>query len=388
MGLHEDVEAAIAMLGGSEGDHVVDFLVDPGAACRALDAVPEHGGIVLRVAPEAGAAAAGYGPAPVMPLWIRVMRGAREVGTVALRGGDGMVRRAARVAIEEREESCCDAPGCDRTRVHAAVWLALDPVEGAPERLLVAEQRVQGSEPAVARDVAARLAAALGVPLERGSAGAEVAEPLAVTPIGDALAAADLARFGLGTEGERVVIRDWDSAGPRTSAARNAWIGAALLVGAAAGGYALWRAGTVAGAGIVAALLALAGYAFLTVARFSARYRATSAPLVAIGRDRIALLPWVSRDGAVDARPEGRLGAAIALGEVRGASPQARKGGVAVELDTDHGAIDVMVCPNAAMAERWCAVLDRVIDEARHPQRGATARQRARQRAAAPLEVG
>jgi hypothetical protein len=223
------------------------------------------------------------------------------------------------------------------------------------------------------------------VPLERG-ADAEVAAGEPPPPLGDPLAAAVLARFSLRTEGSRVVLRDWDSAGPRTSAARNAWIGAALMVAAAAGGYALWRAGAAVAAGIVAALLALAGYAFLTVARFSARYRATSAPLVAVGRDRIAVLPWVSRDGAVDVRPEGRLGAAIALGEVRGASPQPRKGGVAVELDTDHGPIDVMVCPSAAAAERWCAVLDRVIDEARHPRQGATARQRARQgaRAAAP----
>ena len=37
------------------------------------------------------------------------------------------------------------------------------------------------------------------------------------------------------------------------------------------------------------------GYAFVGVARFSARYRATSAPLVAVGRDRIIVLPWVAR---------------------------------------------------------------------------------------------
>src|SRR5262249_22318297 len=123
------------------------------------------------------------------------------------------------------------------------------------------------------------------------------------------------------------------------------------------------------------------GYAFLGVARFSARYRASSAPLAAVGRDRIVVAPWVGRDGAVDARPEGRLGAAMPLGEVRAAGPERRGAAVAVELATDHGPIDAMVCPDEAAAALWCAVLDRVLDEARHPRQGATARQRARQRA-------
>src|SRR6185437_13933980 len=103
--------------------------------------------------------------------------------------------------------------------------------------------------------------------------------------------------------------------------------------------------------------------------------------------DRIVVLPWVARNGAVDARPEGRLGAAIPLVEVRSATPK-RRGGegeatVAAELDTDHGPIDTMICPDEASAAFWCAVLDRLVDEARHPRQGATARQRARARARA-----
>jgi hypothetical protein len=119
------------------------------------------------------------------------------------------------------------------------------------------------------------------------------------------------------------------------------------------------------------------------VARFSARYRAACAPLLAVGRDKLVVLPWVGRDGAVDDRPEGRIGAAITLGEVRGTSAKPRGDGVAVELDTDHGAIDAMVCPGEAPAALWCAAVGRVVDEARHPRQGGTARQRARQRAAA-----
>src|SRR5262249_8291912 len=122
MGSGDEVKAAIATLGGGP---VVDFLVDPGAACRVLDATPEHGALILRVAPEAGAAAPGYGPPPVAPLWMRLSRGAREVRLAEPRGAASAPRRAELVEIDDREEPCCDAPGCEGTRAHAAVWLVL-----------------------------------------------------------------------------------------------------------------------------------------------------------------------------------------------------------------------------------------------------------------------
>ncbi len=398
MALAADVHAAIALLGGPEGERVVDFLVDPGTACRALDAVPEHDGLVVRAASEVGGAAPGYGPAPAAPWWIRVMRGAREVGTAPLRGGSGMVRRAERVALEEREEACCDAPGCEGVRTLVEVWLVLEPLAGTapgeapPGRLLVAEQRGASGADGVAEAVATRLAGALGVPVHRGGAPVEIAPGEAPPASGPELAVEALARFALRREGERVVVRDWESRGPRASAARNAWIGAALVVAAALAWFGAWRSlgagggsGAAVAAGIAGVLLAVGGYAFLGVARFAARYRAWSAPLVAVGRDRIILETWVGSDGEVHARLEGRLGAAIALVEVRSASAQRRgPGAVAVELDTDHGPIDAMVCHDEAAAELWCAVLDRAVDEARHPRQGATARQRARQRAGAP----
>ena len=404
MTLSADVSNALALLGGGNDDRVVDLLVDPGAGGRALDATPEHGGLVLRAAPDPGATSPspGYGPVPLPPLWLRVVRGAREVGTVGLRGGDGMVRRADHVALEEHAERCCDAPGCDRARTRASVVVVLASVAepGAPDRLLVAEQRVLGPDddrpgPTVTLALAARLAGVLGVPLHR--AGAEVgdeehaaAQALALpSPLGEALSAADLARFALRSEGARTVVRDWDSRGPRASAGRNAIVGGALMLVAAAAWYALVRSlgeggasSTSIAAGIAGALFTLAGYAFLGVARFSAKYRASSLPVVVVERDRIVVAPWVGRDGAVDTRLEGHLGAAISLGEVRTASPKPRDGSTAVELDTDHGPIDAMLCPSAAAARLWSAALSRVIDEARHPRKEATARQRARQRAA------
>ncbi|MFN7134706.1 MAG: hypothetical protein ACK4N5_21685, partial [Myxococcales bacterium] len=72
MALADDVKAALSLLGAEEGDPVVDFLLDPGAAGRALDAVPEHGGLVVRVQPELGPPADGFGPKPVDPVWVRV----------------------------------------------------------------------------------------------------------------------------------------------------------------------------------------------------------------------------------------------------------------------------------------------------------------------------
>jgi hypothetical protein len=388
MSFADDVKAALALLGGPESDPVVDFVLDPGAACRALDAVPEHGGLVLRAHPEHAAAAPGYGPSPVDPVWLRVMRGAREVGTARYRGGDGMVRKAARVELEERDEPCCDAPGCERRRAHALVWLVLEGTSGGKdERLLVAEQHAEGGSPEVARGIAARLGAALGVPILRDGKpfAAEAGEPPA--PLGEALPAEVLARFAMRTEGERMVIRDWDSVGPRATATRNTWIGVVLMV-MAAGIWAIFvRAlgpegspGSAVGSGMAAALFTLAGYTFISVARFSKKYVATSAPLLAVGRDRLIVLPWVARDGAADARPEGRLGAAIPLVEVRSASACASEGGVAVRLDTDHGPFDIAVCPTDAAAELWCEALDRAVDEMRHPRAGATARQRARAR--------
>jgi hypothetical protein len=394
MGFDEEVKAAIDLLGAQPRDAFVDLLADPGRGCQALDALAEGEGVVIRAAPELGAAAPGYAPPPVDPVWVRVMRGAREVGTASLRGDAGQVRRARRVDLDERPEPCCDAPGCERRKVHAAAWLVLEPREkkGPDERLLVAEQRVdEGQEPDDARAAASRLADALDVPIERGGEALEIAKGPAPEPVGPPLPPGALARYGIRSEGdERVVLRDLASAGPRTSASRTLWIGVALALVAAMFWYQLARAlgaggerGAAIAYGTLGALFSIATYAFLGVARFAARYTARSSPLVAVGRDRLVVLPWVSRDGAVDLGPEGRLGAAIPLGEVRAASVAPRADRWAVELDTDHGPIDALVADGEDAAALWCAALDRAIEEARHPRAGATARQRARQRAPA-----
>jgi hypothetical protein len=102
-----------------------------------------------------------------------------------------------------------------------------------------------------------------------------------------------------------------------------------------------------------------------------------------MGRDRVIVAPWVSRSGAVDLRPEGRLGAAIPLGEVRGVSVRERDGRRVVELATDHGPIDALACERPEVADYLCRALRRSLDEVRHPGGGASARQRARAKAGA-----
>lgn len=388
----DEVKAALEMLGGSERDPVVDFLADPGRAARALDALAEGDGLVLRAAPALGAAVAGYGPVPADPVWLRVMRGAREIGQAALRGGSGQVRRAIKVELDEEEIACCDAPSCDRKRLCAAAWLVLEGAEKrAPkERFLIAEQRLlagEGRAPDAVQTVASKLAKALGVPLERGGESIEV-EETDIEPLAEAPDRLRLARFALRSEGARVVLRDLASVGPRETAKRNGLIGGALMLIALALWLQLLRArglgastGTLIAYGVAAALLSLTGYAFVGVARFSGKYNARSNPLAAVGRDKLIVSPWVGRDGAVDERPEGRLGAAIPLGEVRLASVKRRGALSTIEIDTDHGAIDALRCDDEATARLFCAALNRAIDEARHPRAGASARQRARAKA-------
>src|SRR6185437_9187905 len=197
----------------AQGEQVVDFLLDPGAACRALDALPEQGGIVLRAAPEATDGAPGYGPVPVSPWWIRLVRGSREVKLTPLRGGDASVRRAVRVEVETREEACCDASSCSQKRTLAEAWLVLERAGDAPARFLIAQQRAAvepgagapAGTPGAVRAVAPRAAQALGVPLHLGGAAIEMEPAEAPAPVAPEPAPEALARFAVRREGDRVV---------------------------------------------------------------------------------------------------------------------------------------------------------------------------------------
>ncbi|MDC0676896.1 hypothetical protein [Sorangium atrum] len=419
-----EVACALRSLEAESTVPSLDPLGDPAGAACALSAEGAGAPLILRVAPELGALRreqdTGFGPAPRDPVWLRIERGASVVRLAPLRlagarharpqaggveasagaAGEGTAepRDAVGVQVISERRPCCGAPTCARERTYVAAWLALAGPARATEarRLLVAEAQDLEAERAEAlvEAVAAPLATALGVPLEtaRGTEppGAIAPRPLpepAPTPL-PALPAAALSRFAIRSEGELLVLRDHASHGPRGSAARNALIGAALLLAA----LALWiqvmrsvsagDSGIAIGVGSAAALLSLAGYAFLGVARFSSRYAARSAPVVSFGPGRFVVAPWVSRTGAIDLRPEGRLGAAVSAGEVRDIRVLPRGDRFAVEIDTDHGPIDALLTEREDVARYWRDAMDRAVASVRHAG-GPSAKQRLRARAQA-----
>ncbi|WP_437972770.1 hypothetical protein WMF11_26975 [Sorangium sp. So ce295] len=414
-----EVARALRSLEADSSVSALDPLGDPAGAARALSAEGGGAPLILRAAPELGALRreqdTGFGPAPRDPVWLRIERGASVLRLAPLRlagarharpeaggAGEGTAepRDAVGVQVISERRPCCGAATCTRERTYVAAWLALAaPVPAratAARRLLVAEAQDLEAAPAEAlvEAVAAPLAAALGVPLEtaRGTEppGAIAPRPLpepAPTPP-PALPAAALSRFAIRSEGELLVLRDYASHGPRGSAARNALIGAALLLAALAFWIQVMRSvsagesGIAIGVGSAAALLSLAGYAFLGVARFSSRYAARSAPVVSFGPGRFVVAPWVSRTGAIDLRPEGRLGAAISAGEVRDIRVLPRGDRFAVEIETDHGPIDALLTEREDVARYWRDVMDRAVASVRHAG-GPSAKQRLRARAQA-----
>ncbi|WP_437475902.1 hypothetical protein WME75_24910 [Sorangium sp. So ce1014] len=409
-----EVARALRSLEVDSSVPALDPLGDPAGAARAFAAEGDGAPLLLRAAPELGAPQrdkdARFGPAPRDPVWLRIERGASALRLAPLRlagaaggaggAGEGAAesRDAVRVEVTAEQRPCCAAPTCTRERTHVAVWLALAPPvparPGAAQRLLVAEAQDldPGRAEALVEAVAAPLAAALRLPLAtaRGAEppGAIAPRPLPEVAPAPALTAAALARFAIRSEGELLVVRDHASQGPRAAATRNALIGAVLLVAA----LALWiqtmrsasagDSGIAIGVGSAAALLSLAGYAFLGVARFSSRYAARSVPVASFGPGRFVVAPWVSRTGAIDLRPEGRLGAAISAGEVHGVGVQPRGDRFAVEIESDHGPIDVLLTDREDVARYWRDAMDRAVASVRHPG-GPSAKQRLRARSQA-----
>lgn len=393
-----EVARALSLLGEGAGSPAADALLDPVGAARSLRGLEGGASLLLRAAPELRGEAAGYASIPADPVWLKIARGSAEVAIAPLRAqpGAGDERRATAlsIAVETREEPCCDSASCKLSRAVASAWLRLD--DGS--RLLAAEARDFEAAAAVgaASDVGGALAGVLGVPLEVGGTAADVARDASAAGAGagarDALLnAGSLSRFALRSEGDRVVLRDYATRGPRETARRTLVIGLGLLA-LAVGLWALFGARVRAGdqglavaLGALAMLVSLTAYAFLGVGRFARSYAAASSPLVAMGRDRVIVAPWVSRRGEVDLRPEGRLGAAIPIGEVQGVAVLDRDGKKVVELATDHGPIDALECDpeDVKVAEVVSEAIRRSLDQVRHPGRGASARQRARAKAGA-----
>ncbi len=379
-----DLDGVIEAVGAQRDEVLVDGVTAPGAAAASLEsfAAGKHDALLLVVHPKLGGAPDGYAPEPRDPLFLRLSRGGDRVTgrLVSVRGGAAVDAVIRRVRLERVRVPCCEATTCELERDLVGIWLELD----RHDPVLFAEGRPFPGQPDDgASDAARAMAAALEVELggdagpARVEAGGEVVE----------LPARERGRYAARSEGEHLVLRDLFSTGPRATAGRN--FGVSAVVGALA--LAVWiptiafaREGATARAvavGAIAALLTLTAYAFFGVARFSSRYVARSSPLAAFGAGRFVVAPWVGRGGAVDLRPEGRLGAAIPCAEVTGVSVAPRDAAFAVVLESDHGPIDVLAVSDERLAGALRAAIARAVELTRHPDAKPSPRQRARAKA-------
>ncbi|HEY4117883.1 MAG TPA: hypothetical protein VGM56_08510 [Byssovorax sp.] len=387
----EEIAARVALVGAQPADPLVDGVLLPNDAARAVEAFASAADVdatlLVRVHPPVGAVEEGWGAAPVPPTLLRLARagGALTATRAPLRGpGDVEPARFARVVVARASEPCCALPGCAFTRAHVEVWVEL---EGGA-RLLASEGRpLEGQPDDGATRFARALAAALAVPLEDGPTDGASDAPRADDADEIAVASASqLARYAARSEGDRFVLRDHAGEGPRLGAStqRVVAIGlAALAVGfwAPAVEAAIDHAGGRAAAfGSVATLLSIAAFAFSGIARFASAYAASSTPLAWFGAGRFVVAPWVSRGGAIDLRLEGQLGAAIPCAEVTGVDVITRGDdeGTSVFIDSDHGAIDVVAVGDPALAALLGKAVRRAIELAKHPSAQPSARQRAR----------
>jgi len=381
-------ERALAALGADPSTEALDAWADPIGAAQGLAALESGREVaVVRAAFDLSSTGGAQGPDPAAPSWIRVVKGSPDIRLCSAEA-TCETRKVARVVVEA-------APLPDGSEgAIARVSLALDR-KGAPgAKLLVAEAWARSEETAIGRvrGFAAKLARALSAPASLpADAGGDEAEGAGSEEASiQGVSARSLARFALRSEGPRLVLRDFDSRGPKEGALLHLVIGLAFA-GAAAFAWTMFaRAGGEPGASGSAvwfawlggsALLTLAAVAFLGVARFALQYKAGSAPLVAIGAGKVTVAPWVARTGALMTAPEGRFGAGIDFAEVGAVTVQPRKGLHAVEVATDHGAIDALLIGDRAVAEHLARALGRAIDDMRPAGGGPSARQRFRMRA-------
>jgi hypothetical protein len=349
----------------------------------------------LRAAPDGGAAGAdGYGPAPVEPRWLRVTPG--EPTLTSIEGGASVVAAGVAVRIARTSWGTSAAPFI-KTIARAAVELN----DGAVLWVATAIADDEEAARAPVAQLASALAGALAVPVSGVGTAPPTGEADAARPAasvgpgagGSGRGAAPgraLVRFSLGWEGDRLVLRDRATRGPREGAVAWAIVVGGSLVAAgvavaslvrAVGDGAPWTA--VALRGSVVAVFLLAAFAFFHVTRHALRYRAAATPIAVFADDRIVVAPWVRRDGAIDPRLEGRFGAGIRAAEVHEVHVVERAGRHAVSLDTEHGPIDLADLEDASGAEALRAVIERALAGVASPARRKTAIMRGRARAAA-----
>lgn len=364
--------------------------VDGLASDRTLRAVLARSprGLRLRVARPRSDAAPPYAPVPDAPQDARFTRGSARFAVESIGDVEALALSTSIDTLRWGDEAASFERYLGRVWLEAK-WPELpkrDPAEpDAPRalRLLVAE--LLGDEREDTETRAEELAHALGSYLGLEEAGAGTSSD-ATSPEHDAPAPDGARRYSLRFEGEHLVLRDLESAGPKQGA------GLFVLLAIVFGGLAVYTlrelsrawsgeatSGALLGLGALSAILVLASYAMASVARFSYAYVATSTPLAWFADDRVVVAPWVSREGAIDTQPEGRYGAAIKIAEVERVVVDARSGAHTVKLETAHGPIDVLSATRE-LCDHWAKAIERALPLVAAPRKKATAIMRARAR--------
>jgi hypothetical protein len=306
--------------------------------------------VLLRLASRAASASSKpYGPAPVHPELLHVERGQ----PAAKRLDAGSSATIGEVRVDTRELAWGAWGG---TAYKKLVGEVVVDVDGEPRIAAVAfdadEERLR-----------ARLDRLADAIRELVSGEPKTQSAAAKLPAGSSAA-----RFALVAEDDYLVLRDYENVGPRAGIMRYALLCAVLLVLAGLAWTAFAR--ELAGAKNLSGLLGYAAVGFVLaagalamgeIARFASKYRATNAPLAWLYDDRVVVFPWVSRDGAIDTQPEGRLGAAIRIPEVDGVVVVEAGHASTVMLDTQHGPIDVFTTTDRALAAAYRAAFERAL---------------------------
>lgn len=396
LGFEQAVGRALSLLGVDLSAPSLDAFADPEQALQVLESKAISGDsapLLIKVLPGLQQSSEGFGPPPADPYWLKAVSAQSSVELAPLRIvpedplSKAISTRCRGMEIRVEMYPCCDAPSCKDSRAFASLWLLFPGGAGAPDGVIAAEARASSQKNAEAAlfPFSNALGSILGVqPCTAEPANSPL--PTSEKAPRPAWTALDIARHTLRAEGPRVVLRDHKSRGPKNKAKRLLFISALLILAAGGLWYLFGRSALSGEQGMavalfaIAALASLTAYAFFGVGRFASRYRAASNPLVVLGNDRVAVAPWVSREGAVNLRPEGRLGAAIPMFEVEGTCSVQRGDGQAVMFNTDHGLIDAVFCPSAPLASMYEHALARTLKELKHPRLTASARQRARAR--------
>jgi len=357
----------------------LDAAVDLDAVVHA---VRGDAAVVLRAQPALETSSdASYGPQPKRPTLIALASGER---TVKIDGGKDVSVRAVELTSRPLTWGVLGGKAFER----GAASIALELEDGTKLSVVDVVAEDEAAAAAMLAPVRAALEARLG--LEPSVATVAPTDPATRALGATTLLDREARRFSMRLEGDRFVLRDFESVGPRAGAFKYRVIAIAALVFGAVAWWQFYEAfrassplSSLLGLAAVGIVLLVAAFAMNEIARFAAKYVADNEPLAWLSDDHVVVAPWVSRQGAIDLRPEGRYGAAIKIAEVNAVTVREHDGKHAVTLETEHGAIDVLYTDDLAAANLWRGALERALIAVAAPTKRAIPLLRARTTAAA-----